>query len=133
MNVPAGAKIPLLIKGASQGTQERLKRHLNVISRLARLGSARETTEIPDGSVQVVLDEATLVMPLADVIDLKQERQRLEKEIKKVLGEIKKTDAKLGNDKFMSRAPEYVVEEQRERRAEAEAVLDKLKQALERL
>ncbi len=133
MNVPAGAKIPLLLKGASAITLDRLKTHLDVISRMARLDSAKESDEIPEGSVQVVVDEATIILPLADIMDLDKERQRLEKEINKVAGEIKKIDAKLSNEKFMSRAPEQVVEEQRERRADAEAVSSKLQEALGRL
>ena len=67
------------------------------------------------------------------VIDIDQETARLTKEIDKVAREIKKFDAKLSNEKFLAKAPEEVVEEQRSRKAEAEEVKGKLCEALERL
>ena len=133
MNVPAGAKIPLLVKDASPETQTRLKNNLELILRMARLESAAMTDSVPSGAVQTVLDEATLLLPLADVIDLEQEQARLQKEIEKCAKEIGKIDGKLNNEKFMAKAPEHIVEEQRERRANAEAAQTKLKDALARL
>jgi valyl-tRNA synthetase len=67
------------------------------------------------------------------VIDLSKERQRLQKEIGKAEDEIAKINAKLSNQAFVSRAPEEVIEEQKERRAEAEAVRSRLAEALGRL
>ena len=67
-----------------------------------------------------MVGEATYALPVGDVIDLKAEGARLRKEIKKLDNEIGKIDAKLGNANFVSRAPEDVVEEQRERRSQAE-------------
>ena len=133
MNVPAGAKVPLLVKDASADSQTRLKNNLDLIMRMARLESAAVTESVPSGAVQTVLDEATLLLPLADVIDLDQEQARLQKEIEKFAKEIGKIDGKLNNEKFMAKAPEHVVEEQRERRANAEAAQTKLKDALSRL
>ncbi len=83
--------------------------------------------------MQIVLDEATLALPLAGIIDVSAESGRLKREIDKVGSEIKQIDAKLSNEKFVSRAPEHVVEEQRERRADAEATAARLEQALKRL
>jgi valyl-tRNA synthetase len=83
--------------------------------------------------VQIVLDEATLALPLAGIIDVDAEQKRLKREIDKIGFEIRQLDAKLSNEKFVSRAPEHVVEEQRERKSEAEAVAAKLEQALKRL
>ena len=71
--------------------------------------------------MQIVLDEATLALPLAGIIDIDAEQKRLKREIDKVGSEIRQLDAKLANEKFVARAPEHVVEEQRERRTEAEA------------
>ncbi len=132
MNVPAGAKVPLVVSGASDATRARVARHEETMLRLARL----ETIEFgasPHGAVQIVLDEAVLALPLAGIIDVDAEQKRLKREIDKVGSEIRQLDAKLGNEKFVSRAPEHVVEEQRERKTEAEAVAAKLAQALKRL
>jgi len=132
MNVPAGAKVPLVISGASKETEARAKRHEDTILRLARI-DAMSFGKAPAGAVQIVLDEATLALPLAGVIDVAAESKRLKREIDKIGSEIKQLDAKLANEKFVSRAPEHVVEEQRERKADAEAVAAKLEQALKRL
>ena len=111
MNVPAGAKIPLLIKGASQESLQRLARHKDLVLRLARLASADTTETVPAGSLQLVLDEATVLLPIADFVDLKAEMARLAKEIGKLSSEVEKLSAKLANEKFVSSAPEHVVEE----------------------
>ncbi|MBM3600122.1 MAG: valine--tRNA ligase [Alphaproteobacteria bacterium] len=134
MNVPAASMITLHLRDAAPETLERLARHRDVIARLARLGEmAALDGAVPKGSAQAVLDEATLVLPLAGVIDLAAERQRLGKELDKVGGEIGKIDKKLGNADFMKRAPEEVVEEQRERRDEAVQMQERLKAALARI
>ena len=91
------------------------------------------TGEPPKGAVQAVLDEATLVLPIGDVVDLAQERQRLQKEIAKLEGEIDKIVKKLGNEQFLAKAKPEIVEEQRERQSEAEQARAKLKEALGRL
>ena len=132
MNVPAGAKVPLVISGASDGTTARAKRHEETILRLARI-EAMSFGKAPAGAVQIVLDEATLALPLAGIIDVAAESKRLKREIDKVGSEIRQLDAKLANEKFVSRAPEHVVEEQRERKADAEATAARLEQALKRL
>jgi valyl-tRNA synthetase len=126
LNVPAGAQIPLQIKGASVLTVARLESHHAIILRQARLISMTHVDSIGKGSAQTVLGEATLILPLAEIIDLDQERARLKKEGEKLTAEIRKIEAKLGNKDFVDRAPPEVVEEQRERKAEAEATLVKL-------
>jgi valyl-tRNA synthetase len=132
INVPAGAKVPLVISGASDETAARAKRHEDTILRLARI-DAMSFGKAPAGAVQIVLDEATLALPLAGVIDVAAESKRLKREIDRIGSEIKQLDAKLANEKFVSRAPEHVVEEQRERKADAKAVAARLEQALKRL
>jgi valyl-tRNA synthetase len=133
MNVPAGSKVPLVITGATDKTKGRLAAHLETVSRLGRIESIDFVETPPAGSVQIVLDEATIALPLHGVIDIDAEADRLKREIDKVGAEITQIDAKLANDKFVSRAPQHVVEEQRERKADAEAVATKLVQALKRL
>ena len=133
LNVPAGAQIQLQIKEASPASLARLERHKDVIVRLARLAAVTPVTTVPKGAAQTVLDEALLILPLADVIDLEQERARLGKESEKLAAEIQKLKAKLANQDFVNRAPPEVVEEHRERVTEAEATLDKLRAAQQSL
>lgn len=80
-----------------------------------------------------MLDEATLVLPIADVIDIAQERARLSKEIAKAEGEMAKIDKKLSNQGFLAKAPEEVVEENKDRLAEETERRDRLAAALSRL
>jgi valyl-tRNA synthetase len=133
MNVPAGAKIPLVLSGASEESAVRLARHIDVIATLARLSSAEAAPATPKGSAQFVLGEAVVALPLGDVIDFVKERARLEKDLKKAQDEIARFDAKLSNEQFVAKAPEEVLIEQREKRAEAMALAERLAQAVSRL
>lgn len=134
MNVPPGAFIHMLLRGASDVNLRRLDTHLDIIKRLARLESITpHDGDAPKGSIQDVLDEATIILPLADVIDIEQERARLKKEIEKVETEIEKIKKKLSNENFLEKAPEEVVAEQKSRQAEAEDAHEKLMLALKQL
>jgi len=132
-NVPAGAQIPLVLMTPSPAVQDRLARWRDTIRRMARLSDISLADAAPDNAVQILVRGEAAALPLEGVVDLKAEQARLEKERAKLLGEIAKIDAKLGNADFLARAPEEVVEEQRERRAEAEARLHKIEEALVRL
>ncbi len=133
MNVPAGARLPLQVMGASDATAARIATHRELIERLARVSGIEPVGAPPKGALQVVVDEATFLLPVAGVIDVAAEKARLARERDKVTAEIGKIDKKLGNESFVSRAPAEVVEEQRERRAEYAATHARLSEALERL
>lgn len=133
LNVPAGAKLKLLVIGANDTTKGRLEAHGAAIERLARIEGIEVAASAPKASLQLVVGEATYALPVGEVIDLKAESARLQKEIKKLADEVGKIDSKLGNAAFVSRAPEEVVEEQRERRGQAEQTRARLSAALERL
>jgi valyl-tRNA synthetase len=130
LNVPPGAKIPLLLIGADAATEARLERYQDLIDRMARLEYSTSANAAPNGSVTFVLDGATVALPLEGVVDLPAEAARLAKEIGKLDAEIAKMDAKLDNAEFVSKAPEEVVEELRERREAAAVSASKLKAAL---
>ncbi|MBM3492030.1 MAG: valine--tRNA ligase [Alphaproteobacteria bacterium] len=134
MNVPAGARVPLLLKDAHPDSLARLARHRELVLRLARLESVEALTgRPPGGAVQWLHDEATAILPLAGAIDLGRERARLEKELKELDGTVARIDAKLANPGFVAKAPEEVVEAERERRAEAAAAHERLSAVLQRL
>ena len=133
LNVPAGAKLRLLVIGGNDTTAARIETHRAAIERLARIEGVEAAASAPRASLQIVVGEATYALPVGEVIDLKAESARLQKEIKKLADEVGKIDAKLANAAFVARAPEEVVEEQRERRAQAEQTAARLSAALERL
>jgi valyl-tRNA synthetase len=133
MNVPGGAKIPLVLVGAGAAERARAERHEETIERLARLEGISFAKSPPKGSAQIVLGATTAALPLTDIIDMAAERARLVREMEKCRSEIAKVDAKLANESFVAKAPADVVEENRERRAEFEATAKKLEAALKRL
>jgi valyl-tRNA synthetase len=133
MNVPPAAKIPLAYKGASDATEARLSRHRELIERLGRIASIVAVNDVPKGAVQIVVDEATFILPLAGIIDVAAEKARLKRELDKADKEITAIDKKLDNPSFVTKAPAEVVEELRERRADYAATKAKLAEALERL
>jgi valyl-tRNA synthetase len=133
MNVPAGAQIPLVLVGADAAVQARAGAWGDVLKRLARLSGISFAEAAPRGAVQTLVRGHVAALPLEGVIDLAAEQARLAREIGKFEGEVKKIDAKLGNADFVRRAPEEVVEENRERRAEALARIDKMRGALAQL
>ncbi|WP_270936485.1 valine--tRNA ligase [Falsiroseomonas oryzae] len=134
MNVPPSVTVPLLLQGASGTTLARAAAWIDAIRRLARATEVKPLDgAAPKGVAQVVVGEATVMLPLADVIDLAAERARLAKARGTAEGEAKKIRAKLGNADFVARAPEEVVEENRERLAAAEAEMARLDAALARI
>ena len=100
---------------------------------MARLSDIGFGDAVPAGSIQDVVGEATIVLPLADVIDLEQERARFRRKSTRADGEIAKIDKKLSNRGFIAKAPADVVEENRERRKRRNRARAKLAEALKRL
>ena len=133
MNVPAGAKIPAVLVGASEASRGRAARWNNEILRLARLEAIQFADAVPANAAQIVLGEATLALPLTGLIDFAAERVRLEKEVAKLDADIAQINGRLSNPGFVAKAPEEVLEENRERKAAHEARKLKIAEALSRL
>ena len=133
MNVPPGTMIPLVLAGGSAHTKARAERWADFLKRLARLSGITFADKAPAGAVQLVVRGEVAALPLAGVIDLAAEKARLEKEIARADADIKRVDAKLGNEKFVANAPEDIVEEEKQKREEAQARRAKIVEALERL
>ena len=133
MNVPVASQIPLVLVGASAEARDRAERHGDVLKRLARLSDISFAEAAPAQSVQVIVRGTVAALPLAGVIDVAAEKARLSKELDKIAQDVARIDAKLGNADFIARAPEEVVDEQKERREEAVARKAKVAEALARL
>jgi valyl-tRNA synthetase len=133
MNVPAGAKVSVVVVGANDQTRARLDTHKSAILRLARAETVDLADAAPAGSAQLIVGEATVCLPLAGVIDLGAEKARLDKEADKLEAEIFRIEKKLSNPKFVEKAPDEVVEGEREKAAEAGEKLDKVRIAQKRL
>jgi valyl-tRNA synthetase len=134
MNVAPGAQVNLVIKDAGAETKDRVAQYGDLIRRLARAEQIDITSgEPPKGAAQIVMDEATVFLPLAGIIDIAKERARLTKDLDKTKSEAERIEKKLANPQFVSRADPEVIEEQRTKLSEFEQAKAKLAQALERL
>ena len=132
-NVPAGAQVPLVLVGADEAVRARVDRWSETLTRLARLSEIGFTEAAPKNSVQLLVRGSVAALPLEGIVDLAAEVARLKKEAGKAKSEIAKIEGKLGNADFLARAPEEVVDEQRERRDAEAARLAKIEEALVRL
>ena len=110
MNVAPSRKAELFLKGIDSDI-DILEENESIIFNLAGIERIRRIAEkeTPDKCVSAVVDGIELFVPLADLIDLDIERARLEKEINRLEGLIKSVEKKLSNENFISRAPENVV------------------------
>jgi valyl-tRNA synthetase len=133
MNIVPATLTPLVLVGASAETQARALRWSDVVKRLARMGEISFADRAPGGAVQLLIRGEVAALPLIGVIDLDAEQARLAKELAKAEADIKRVDAKLSNEKFVANAPEEIVEEEKEKRAEAVARKAKVLEAMERL
>lgn len=134
MNVPPSQKAPVFLKDALPETVARAERWQEAIGRMARVTQvAALQGDIPKGSAQAVLDEATLIIPLEGLIDITAEQERLKKEFAKAEDEIGKTEKKLANENFVARAKPEIVQEMRERLTTQQGEAARLKAALSRI
>ncbi|WP_314372589.1 valine--tRNA ligase [Sphingomonas paucimobilis] len=131
LNVPPGARLPMHVRDANDATKARLERQASALARLARVEAA--DGEATGGAAQVVVDEATFVLPLEGVIDLDAERQRLTKAIAAVEKERDALGGRLGNASFVERAKREAVEKARADHADKMAEAARLHAALGRL
>ncbi|MFG1400534.1 valine--tRNA ligase [Xanthobacter sediminis] len=133
MNVPAAAQVSLVLVQPGAETATRAAQWDDAIRRLARLGSVTVADAMPAESVQMVVRGEVVALPLAGVVDLAAELSRLKKEEGKLDQEIARIDGKLSNESFVARAPEEVVEAEREKRAEYVLRQEKVRAAIRQL
>ena len=133
MNIEPAVQMPLVIVGAGEAARTRVENWGQFVGRLARVAGITFADTVPVGSLQLVVRGEVVALPLKGVIDFAAERARLGKEMAKADADIARVDAKLGNPNFVARAPEEVVEEEKEKREEAVARKAKIAEALERL
>jgi valyl-tRNA synthetase len=133
MHVPAGLKVQLLQVEIDARGQAAFARNAAMIERLARLSSVTPVAAMPKGAVTVAAEGAVFGLPIADLIDVAEEKARLEKTLEKLGREIAGLKGRLDNPKFVESAPEDIVDEARENLAARAAEAEKLAAALARL
>src|SRR5690606_33556614 len=133
MHVPAGLHIPMLVTALDDAWQSAWDRNEVMIKRLTRVESLSKVDVFPKGCATVTVTGGTFGLPLADIINVDEERARLEKSLGKLEKEIAGLKGRVNNPKFMASAPDDVVEEARGNLALREGEAEKLRAALTRL
>ena len=133
MHVPAGYKIPLIFQEMSEDAQKTFERNSIMIMKLARISDVEKINHFPKGTVSVSASGAIFGLPLADVIDIEAEKNRLIKANEKLTKETASMEGRLNNPKFIKSAPPEVVNETRENLAKRKEEEAQIKNALERL
>ena len=133
LGIAPGARLNAFVRDASPETLARIERQQAAIARQARLDSISNAEAPAGGAVQIVVDEATFVIPLEGIIDLDAERARISKAIEAVSKEAKSLEGRLSNPAFVEKAKPEAVEKARADHAEKAAEVDRLTAALARL
>jgi valyl-tRNA synthetase len=133
MHVPVGLYLPLVVKDMGDAAKAAWDRNEVLIKRLARIDELTVVDAFPKGCATVPMDGATFGLPLADIIDVAEEKARLEKSLQKLAKEIGGMTGRLSNPKFVESAPDEVVEETRANLAAREDEASKLQEAMDRL
>src|SRR5215475_8944726 len=135
MNLPPGQELAAIVIPKAETAERQLRSHESYVRRLARLGEIRYQAdgERPRGAALAVVEGAEVHVPLAGLVNLQEESKRLEREIGKVVNDLAGVQRKLGDAKFVERAPEDVVEKERDRAVQLEEKRLSLAKSLERL
>ena len=133
MRVPAGLYVPMLVTEIDAQGQAAWDRNEALIKRLARIDSLTSADELPKGTISIAAPGASFGLPLADIINIGAEKERLEKAMGKLAKELGGLRGRLNNPKFVASAPEEVVAESKANLAAREEEVAKLNEALARL
>ena len=134
-NIKPSQAVPLLLQHGSDADVSRAEATETILKRLAKVDSIEWLADdaTPPANALALVDQLKVMIPLAGIIDVAEERGRLEKEIAKSNQELKRLQGKLGNDKFVANAPAEVVQKERDKASALEARLTTLASQLEQL
>jgi valyl-tRNA synthetase len=133
MNVAPATLVPLVLVDVELSSRVRVDQWTDVVKRMARVSDVDYADVMPANAAQLIVRGETVALPLKGIIDVAAERTRLDKELAKVVSDIARADAKLDNPDFVKRAPEEVIDGEREKREDADIRRQKIVAALERL
>ena len=117
MNVPPSGRLHVDVLCHGEAAKENLQNHAGIIRNLAGLKSLAIHTAFqkPPSALAAVIDEAELFVSLEGAVDFAEEKRRLEKEMKKILDDLEFISRKLANRDFLSRAPQEIVEKEKDK------------------
>lgn len=125
-------KLNLIVKTDTlKDTVEVISAHIQKIANVVEIEIESTDRETSDGVVSAVFSGGELLIPLADLVDFEAERERLEKEKKKLEGEVTRVEKKLSNQGFVAKAPASVVEEEKQKGEKYREMLETVIKRLE--
>ncbi len=135
MDIAPGKRLPVVVQDADPADSQRIEQHrlyLQNVARLERIDTLDAGTE-PPTSATALLGTMKILVPMAGLVDVAAERERLFKQREKAAAELQKVTAKLGNENFVARAPEDVVAKEQARRITLETEIGQLDDQLNKL
>ncbi len=135
MNIAPAKPVPVYLANASDDDKLLAQKHRHFLDFLARTESIEVLAQDDHGpeSATALVGEMKVLIPLAGLIDKDAEIKRLEKEIARLQGEVDRIGKKLGNPSFVDKAPEAVVQKERDKQAEARKALESLQAQLAKI
>jgi len=135
MNIAPGKPVPVLLADTKDADRRYAELHRAYLDFLAKVESIEILPEGDSGpeSATALVGDMKVLIPLAGLIDKDAELARLEKEVGKLEGEIKRVEGKLNNPKFVDKAPEAVVQKEKDKLAEAQAAMQNLSVQADRI
>ena len=134
MNVAPSKKARAIFIPSNEVTKEFIQtgaQYFDTLANITEVKIANDKTQIGEDTASSVIEGTEIYLPLADLIDFEKEVERLEKEKSRLQGELKRVNGKLNNEKFMNKAPEAVVNEEREKLVKYQSMMDKVVERLE--
>jgi valyl-tRNA synthetase len=135
MNVPPAKKANAMVKVDQKELLKILEDNKDHIINLGKVENLKIRMRIkkPDHAASAVIKDAEIFVPLEGLIDLEQERLRLEKELSKVTALLGKTNKKLSNEDFIKRAPQNIIEKEKTKKENYQKMVEKLNKNLEEI
>ena len=131
--VPTSKKIAVVIVPDGDESRVIFEEATSYFGSLCGASAVEISSVPPEGSISIVVSGATLYVPMESLIDKKQESARIEKELKKVNQELERINGKLSNEGFLAKAPEKLINAEKEKLAEYSKILTKLEEELKAL
>ena len=136
MNVPPSKKAALIITSSDEKVRKLFAENTGIYAGLAGASEVKvqEGTEgVDETAVSFIIPDTTVYIPLNELVDMEKEKERLLKEKKRLEGELKRSRAMLSNEKFLSKAPEAKVNEEKEKLAQYEQMMADVSARLEQM
>ena len=135
MNISPSLSLAVMVQSQNESTRKIVRQHQDLIINLAKLDSitVQEPGERPPTAATAIVDGASIFVSLEGIIDFAKERSRLEKEITKLTGKLAIVSKKLDNQNFLNKAPEEIVEKEKQKYARTVEKQQKLQATLEKV